>query len=174
MWKGLSLSLCSVVLLSACAPAERNSPAADSSTGTVKAAWELEWGKTVAAAKGKQIGGLIIDGVCRDVDEIREIGLPAYSRSAVPITARGRIMQESFNQEIQCGGVAVRPGDFVIADGSGVVFVPNAQAERVLAAAEAIDQRQKAMAAAVLAGRSVSEVMEGMGYESMLAKGEKS
>ena len=56
------------------------------------------WGGILAlGAKTRQIQGVIIDGVCRDVDEIRDIGLPVYARGVVPITARGahraRILQ---------------------------------------------------------------------------------
>ena len=50
----------------------------------------------------------------RDIDGSREIGFPVFAR-ADPITARGRIMQQSYNTMIQCGGVQVRPGDFVLA-----------------------------------------------------------
>ncbi len=133
------------------------------------------WGGLLSlAAKTKQIQGVILDGACRDVDEIQEIGLPVYARGAVPITARGRIMQEFFNQEIQCGTVAVRPADLVIADGSGVVFIPGQKAENVIAEAEVIAQQQQAMANAIRAGRPVVEVMESMAYESMLLPKEKS
>ena len=133
------------------------------------------WGGMLSlAAKTKRIQGVILDGACRDIDEIQEIGLPVYARGAVPVTARGRIMQESFNQEIQCGTVAVRPADLVIADGSGVVFIPGQKAENVIAEAEAIAQRQEAMTNAIRAGRPVVEVMESMAYESMLLPKEKS
>ena len=133
------------------------------------------WGGMLSlAAKTKRIQGVILDGACRDIDEIQEIGLPVYARGAVPVTARGRIMQESFNQEIQCGAVAVRPTDLVIADGSGVVFIPGQKAENVIAEAEAIAQRQEAMTNAIRAGRPVVEVMESMAYESMLLPKEKS
>ena len=62
---------------------------------------------------------------------------------------------------ITIGGVAVRPGDLVIADGSGVVFVPAEREDAVLDAAEAIAARESAMAEAVREGKPVSEVMGG-------------
>ncbi len=127
------------------------------------------WGGLLAlAAKARQLRGVILDGACRDVDEIREIGLPVFARGAVPITARGRIVEESFNKDIQCGGVRVRASDYVIADGSGVVFIPSARAEEVIAAAEAIARRENEMSDAIRAGRLVSEVFLGAGYEGML------
>jgi 4-hydroxy-4-methyl-2-oxoglutarate aldolase len=129
------------------------------------------WGGLLSlAAQTKKLGGVIVDGACRDVDESRELKFPVFARAAVQVTARGRIMQQSFNEEIACAGVQVHPGDLVIADGSGVVFIPRAKEAEVLAQAEALAQREAAMADAIRGGRSIVEVMETMGYESMLAK----
>lgn len=127
------------------------------------------WGGLLSlAAKAKGISGIVIDGACRDVDESREIGFPVYARAVVPMTARGRVMQESSNREIQFGGVQVHPGDLVIADGSGVVFIPRAQEEEVVKEAEAIAATEARMAEGIRQGLSVLEVLERLGYESML------
>jgi regulator of RNase E activity RraA len=118
------------------------------------------WGDILSnAAQVKGIRGVIIDGASRDVDGSRDIGFPVYARNGVPVTARGRIIQESYNVMIQCGGVQVRPGDLVIADGSGVVFIPQEKADEVLETAERITAREAEMVDAVRAGRSVVEVM---------------
>ncbi len=130
------------------------------------------WGGLLSlAAKLKGISGVVIDGACRDIDESREVGFPVHARDVVPVTARGRIMQESFNQEIQFAGVQVHPGDLVIADGSGVVFIPRSKEEGVITEAEGIAKREAEMASAIRTGKSVVEVMEGLKYESMLEKG---
>ena len=73
------------------------------------------------------------------------------------------------NEQIEIGGVAVRPGDYVIADNSGVVVVPADRAAEVVPEAEHIVAREAAMARDVLAGKSVVEVM-GTNYEQMLAR----
>jgi len=118
------------------------------------------WGDILSnAAQVKGIRGVIIDGACRDVDGSREIGFPVYARAGVPVTARNRIIQESFNTLIQCGGVQVRPGDLVIADGSGICFVPDERAEEVVEAAERIVAREAEMVQAVRNGKSVVDVM---------------
>jgi regulator of RNase E activity RraA len=130
------------------------------------------WGGLLSlAAQVKKLGGVIVDGACRDVDESRELKFPVYGRAAVQVTARGRIMQQSFNEEIAFAGVQVHPGDLVIADGSGVVFIPRAKEAEVIAQAEALARREAAMAEAIRSGRSIVEVMETMGYETMLSKG---
>jgi regulator of RNase E activity RraA len=126
------------------------------------------WGGILSlAAKVKGVAGVIVDGACRDVDESRDVQLPIYARAGTPVTARGRIVEESFNEPIRVGHVTVRPGDLVIADWSGVVFVGRERAEEVVRAAEGIAAREAQMAEAVRAGRSVVEVM-GASYEAML------
>jgi regulator of RNase E activity RraA len=129
------------------------------------------WGGILSrAAKVRGIAGTLVDGAVRDVDESREIGYPVFARGVTPATARGRIVEEGWNIPVDIGGVEVHPGDYVIADGSGVVFVPKARIEEVLLAAEEIAAKERAMAAAVESGKPVSRVMGG-DYESMLGGG---
>ena len=129
------------------------------------------WGGLLSlAAKLKGVAGVLVDGACRDVDESRELGFPVYARSAAPMTARGRILEQSCNEEIQFCGVQVHAGDLVIADGSGVVFIPRQKETEALAEAEKIAHRESLMAAEIRKGRAVSEVM-GLSYESMLKDG---
>lgn len=70
---------------------------------------------------------------------------------------------------IGVGEVIVEPGDYAIADGSGVVFVSAVEIERVLETAESIWQREEAMAQALREGKPIGEVM-GANYEHMLKK----
>lgn len=131
------------------------------------------WGGTLSlAAKLKGLGGVIVDGACRDVDESADHAFPVYARTAVPITARGRVVEESFNKPIEVSGVLVRPGDYVIADRSGIVFIPASEANIVLEKAEKIAQKEQEMAKKVLSGVPITEVM-GINYETMLKKGDQ-
>ena len=129
------------------------------------------WGGLLAlSAKLKGLSGVVIDGASRDIDEARDLGFPVYARGAVPMTARGRVMQESFNQEIQFAGVQCHSGDLVIADGSGVVIIPTEKEEEVVTSAEAIYQKEQEMAAGIRKGYSGLEMLEKLGYEQMLNK----
>jgi regulator of RNase E activity RraA len=129
------------------------------------------WGGLLAlAAKTKGISGVVIDGACRDIDESRDVGFPVYARGAVPMTARGRVMQETYNQEIEFAGVQVHPGDLVIADGSGVVIIPRSKEEEIVREAEAVAATEARMAEGIRQGMSVLEVLEKLGYEQMLDK----
>jgi 4-hydroxy-4-methyl-2-oxoglutarate aldolase len=126
------------------------------------------WGGILSlGAVTRKVEGVVIDGACRDLDESRELGLALYGRAAVPVTARGRIVETGWNEPVQIDGCTVCPGDLVIADASGVVFVPTARAAEVLEVAEQVAARERAMTEAVRAGKPLVEVM-GMKYEAML------
>ena len=130
------------------------------------------WGDILSnAAQVKGVRGVVVDGACRDIDGSREIGFPVYGRAVVPVTARGRVIQESFNTLIQCGGVQVRPGDLVIADGSGVVFIPRERVPEVIEVAERVRNREAAMIESVRAGRSVVDVMADQAFGAIFKKG---
>ncbi len=132
------------------------------------------WGGLLSlAAKAKEISGIVIDGACRDIDESRDIGFPVYARAVITMTARNRVMQESFNQEIQFAGVQVHPGDLIIAAGSGIVVIPRDKEEEVVKEAEAVATTEARMADGIRQGMSVLEVLEKLGYESMLDKGKE-
>jgi regulator of RNase E activity RraA len=122
------------------------------------------------SAKLRGLSGVIIDGASRDIDEARDLGFPVYARGVVPMTARGRVVQESFNQEIQFAGVQCRPGDLILADGSGIIIIPRQKEEEVVAAAEVIFRKEQEMADGIRKGYSGLEVMEKLGYERMLDK----
>ena len=101
------------------------------------------------------------------MDDNRDVGFPVFARAATPLTARGRVVEDSMGEPIRVADLVVSPGDYVIADWSGVVFIGAARAEEVIAIAETLAAREAAMAEAVRSGRSVVEVM-GASYESML------
>jgi regulator of RNase E activity RraA len=126
------------------------------------------WGGILSfAAKLRNVAGVIVEGPCRDIDESKSVDFPVYGRSAAPLTARGRVIETGFNVPVQIGTVTVAPGDWVLADGSGIAFLAAANAERILAAAEELAAKERAMIAAIRAGTPVSKVMAG-NYERML------
>ena len=79
-------------------------------------------------------------------------------------------LEESTNTMIQFGGVQVRPGDGVLADRSGVVFIPAEHLEEVVAKAESLYEKEEAMIADLRAGMSSLEVDQKYNYEKMLQK----
>jgi 4-hydroxy-4-methyl-2-oxoglutarate aldolase len=93
-------------------------------------------GNVCAWAQKRGVAGIVVDGVLRDVGESREHGLPLFGRGIIPIPAK-RTKAGVLNGPVTCGGVAVAPGDMVIADEEGIVVLPAAKAEEILQAAEA-------------------------------------
>ncbi|MEO8303134.1 MAG: RraA family protein [Betaproteobacteria bacterium] len=86
-------------------------------------------GLVAYAAKVAKVAGVIIDGVVTDIGEIRQHGVPVWCRGLSPITTKRIGFAGTFCAPISCGGVAVRPGDVIIADECGVIVMDPADAE---------------------------------------------
>ena len=74
-------------------------------------------------AKHRGIAGFVVDGFVRDLPDVVELDFPVFARGATPIGPLHRGPGE-INFPICCGGIVVNPGDLVVADGAGVVVVP--------------------------------------------------
>jgi len=98
-------------------------------------------------AKHRGIAGFVVDGFVRDLPDILELDFPVFARGATPIGPLHRGPGE-INFPICCGGVVVNPGDLVVADGAGVVVIPQEIASELLERLQA----QRATMAAYLAG----------------------
>lgn len=95
------------------------------------------WGGMASrAAALKGIAGLVVDGGVRDLEEMIEFGFSVFARHMVPTTGRLRLKVEAIGETVRVDGVAVAPGDLVVADGTGIVVVPWGRAEEVAALAE--------------------------------------
>lgn len=129
------------------------------------------WGGLLAeAAVQRGVAGVLVDGACRDVQESEELGLPLFAKQAVTVSARGRIIQQSMDEQVQIAGISVASFDYVIADVNGLVFVPAADAERVIELAKRIVEREALMAAAVRSGRNVVDVMHDSQFPTVKAE----
>ncbi|KTD56751.1 DlpA protein (isocitrate and isopropylmalate dehydrogenase family protein) [Legionella santicrucis] len=104
----------------------------------------LAGGMCTEVAKIKGFGGIITDGACRDLKEIRESNLPFF--------AKGKCAKSGTKDKIgtirvttECGGVSVHPGDIVFADIDGVVVMSKEEAVMAIEKGEEI-QRDEALA----------------------------
>jgi regulator of RNase E activity RraA len=132
------------------------------------------WGGILTrAAMQRGVAGAVIDGMCRDIDESRELQFPVFARGAVPVTARGRIIETAYNCAVTIADVEVHPGDWVFADGSGVVFLARDHVRSILEEAEKLAAREAMLIRDVEAGVPVSQVMSRT-YEHMTKKDDKS
>ena len=116
------------------------------------------WGGLMTeAARRKDVAGIIVDGAVRDRAEIVELMFPCFARGAVPAGPH-KGFGGAIDGPISCGGVAVHPGDLIIADGDGVTVVPLARAESTLAAYHALKEKEAKALAALDAGGSLADI----------------
>jgi 4-hydroxy-4-methyl-2-oxoglutarate aldolase len=98
----------------------------------------------IMAWKLKGCVGVVTSATARDTDEIITEQIPLYFRHVGRGIRPGRNEIESVNRPVVCGGVTVRPGDVIVADGDGVVVVPRARAGEVARYARKILEGDKA------------------------------
>lgn len=127
------------------------------SHGSVNTAF---WGENMTmSALNRGVIAAVIDGACRDVEEIRKIRFPVVCRGIVPnvgaIAGYGDV-----NVAIQCAGVAVSPGDIVVADGNGVVVVPMAEAAVILQKAQRLLETEHLLQEKIKAGATIGELVD--------------
>ena len=87
-------------------------------------------GNVCMIAQRRGIAGFVIDGVVRDIKEIREAGFPVFGRGVIPMPA---IKKEvlPLNTPIICGGIDVNPGDIIVADEEGIAVIPKEKAQEI-------------------------------------------
>lgn len=78
-----------------------------------------------------EFGGLVVDGVIRDIVDIRKLNFPVFSKGTT-VSSGGKNGPGETNRPISCGGAQVNPGDIIVGDIDGVVVVPQERAEEVL------------------------------------------
>lgn len=117
--------------------------------------------------KNLGVQGAVIDGACRDIDELRDIGFMVFSRA---VTARGthtmfsgRKTDVQVNVPVSCGGILVNAGDVIVADEIGVTVVPAADLAQVLAAAREQAQREEATRQRIKQGKTFEELLAEFG-----------
>ena len=120
------------------------------------------WGGTASyAAKLKGIAGLIVDGGVRDREEMIEHAFPVFSRHMVPTTGRTRIRVTEIGGTVTVSGIKVETGDVIVADGTGIVCVPQDRAAEVADIAEALQADDD---------QAVKELTQGMTFSEAMSK----
>ena len=87
------------------------------------------------------LGGIVIDGACRDVSTIRTLEMPVYARASIPVSGTVTALGE-LQVPIVCGGVVVNPGDIIFGDDDGIIVGSTSELTALLPAAEAIKRTE--------------------------------
>ena len=105
-------------------------------------------GQSCLVAKMQGLSGAIVDGAVRDVNTIRDLGFPVWCRGGTPKTGKYRMEAMEVNGPVTIHDILVQPGDFVVADDSGICVIPPDLVEPILVEAqrtEAAEERSRAM-----------------------------
>jgi 4-hydroxy-4-methyl-2-oxoglutarate aldolase len=113
---------------------------------------------TTAQVRGLE--GTVIDGAVRDVAEIREIGHTVFARRISPATSVGRMVSVAKQTPVQCAGVLVTPGDYIVGDTDGVVVVPQHAAAQVLTLLATYDDKESKMVPIITREKSMLKALE--------------
>ena len=105
------------------------------------------------------IAGAVIDGASRDADGMAAINFPVFARAVLPM-GPFKDSPGSINVPLSCGGVAVRPGDVVVADADGVVVVPLEEAVDVLTKAQAAAAKEEQMRERLTKGEYLYDILK--------------
>ena len=129
------------------------------------------WGDILTwVAHQRRVAGTVIDGACRDTALCRELNYPIYSRSYSMRTGKDRVQVEATNVIVNIGDARVAPGDLLRGDADGVLVIPKAHEDAVLAAAEEIDAVEQQIRALVNEGHSLTEARRRLGYHQLQAR----
>jgi regulator of RNase E activity RraA len=119
------------------------------------------WGALFsAAAKGRGASGLVCDSYTRDRTKVLALDFPVFCTGTKPVDYRARMCVVAAQEPVLCGGVAIQPGDVVLADDDGVVAVPGDHADSVLDRATARASTESDALADLLAGTTLREVWQ--------------
>jgi regulator of RNase E activity RraA len=117
-------------------------------------------------AVGAELGGIVVDGAIRDVDGLRALELPAFSRSVTP-GGGDKDGPGEINVPVSCGNTVVMPGDIVVGDEDGVAVVPREEAAEVLDRVRALEERERNRIAEIKAGHlfkaDIDEILRAKG-----------
>jgi 4-hydroxy-4-methyl-2-oxoglutarate aldolase len=126
------------------------------------------WGDILTeTAFAKKVAGTVIDGLCRDTALCMELGYPVFTRDHWMRTGKDRVQVEATNVPVTIGEARVQPGDILRGDADGVVVIPKEHEDKVLAAAEEIEEAENAIRKAVRGGMRLDEARKQFKYHSL-------
>jgi len=115
-------------------------------------------GLSTLMAKKYGLAGSIVDCGVRDIQDIRGLDYPVWSRGITPITGKFRFEALEINGPVVCCGITVHPGDLVVADETGVIIVPQKDIQEVVRLAVEALKKESQLIEAIEGGSSFDEI----------------
>ncbi len=109
-------------------------------------------------ARRLEMAGCVVDGAVRDLESIREHGVPVWSRGVTPRTGKHRMRAIEINAPVALAGLLVHPGDLVVADASGVCVVPREAVDQVVEICREAEETERSVIAAMGEGASGADL----------------
>lgn len=126
------------------------------------------WGGILTeVASHNGVAGTVINGVCRDAAAAAQFAYPIFSRGRFMRTGKDRVQVAEVGGVVSLGDVRVRPGDLLIGDGDGVVVVPQAREDEVLAIALRTRDAELRIIEAFRAGKRLQTARTEHGYHTL-------
>lgn len=114
------------------------------------------WGGLASRlAMDKGVRGAVINGTCRDVEEIRGLGFPVWAVGTCPRRSRNEFTFGSLQEPVTMGGIEIANGDIIVSDATGVVRVPIGMATKVYETALAIAQSEQKVLGTIINGSGI-------------------
>lgn len=132
--------------------------------GVEKAVWG---GLATESAKRKKLSGVIIDGGIRDVEAVRALKFPSFAKFVTPCAGEPKGFGET-NVEVECGGRVVKPGDWIVADDSGVVAIPGENALEIAKRAKDVKEKEERVLKEIRDGSSLGKVLSLKKWEKIM------
>jgi len=117
-------------------------------------------GVMATVAKRQKLAGAVVDGGVRDVGHSRSLDFPIWSRDISPVTGKWRVVTEEVNGKVAIAGITVEPGDLVVADETGVCFVPQKLIGEVLDRCEATHSKEEKWIDGLDKGMSIPDLVK--------------
>ena len=116
-------------------------------------------GAVAYAARAAGVVGIIVDGLVTDLGELRQYGVPVWSRGTSAVTVKTLGLGGEFCIPVSCGGVTVNPGDAILADENGILVMDPADIRQSVARALKMSQDERLTLARIDAGEKYPDIM---------------